>query len=204
MSCLRPSSCQIALAIMLSSAMYLPNAFSPRSVDGFGVSPVWGLREPSSLSTSERRYRLDFPMTQESRARVFKAMYILAWVVLRNASSTFAPRVEALTVANGTWWTSATLLPDFGIAVRTSMARERAPGEMVMFESRTQRMSCFASRYGRMRLLTLGLTPTTSSPAPHRWSTIHEGIWRAWHVPMTTRALELGYFPKRAWTTGRA
>jgi len=125
------------------------------------------------------------------------AMYIFAWVVFRKASSTFAPRVGVLTVANGTWWTSETFLPDFEVEPRISTARARAPGEMVIFESRTQRMSCLASRYGRMRLLTLGFTPTTSSPVPHMSVNNSRGRG-ARHLPTITRALELGYFSKRA------
>jgi hypothetical protein len=61
---------------------------------------------------------------------------------------------------NGRWCTR----PIFGEEVKIEREVERVEGEVRMFESRTHRMSYFAARNGRIRLLILGFTPTTSSP----------------------------------------
>jgi hypothetical protein len=131
---------------MLSSARKRPNAGMPRASAGVaGADDAGG---PETRSRSERRYRQLLPTTHDSTASALIATYIFAWFVFRNAASTAEPSAHSSHTANGTWCTSAIWrrAPGAGDAVRAATERARVNGSGEMFESRTQRISCAASR----------------------------------------------------------
>lgn len=84
------------------------------------------------------------------------------------------------------------------------IALVNVPGVTATLESSTQRMSCVASLYGRIRLLTLGLTPTSSSPnrALYYDRLVHTTMGE--NAPIITFASTFGYREINSRTTGSA